>query len=153
MVYENEVNIIYTGGTFDIPHLGHLNFFKQVKRLFPYSTIIVALNTDEFVFKYKGSYPLFTYKERMKFMYLIPEITTIISNDSGEDSKPTILRVNPNVIVIGNDWLSKDYCKQMGFTPEWLREQSISLVYLPYTEGISTTLIKERMNAREHSTD
>lgn len=136
---------VYTGGTFDIPHLGHLNFFKQVKELFPDSWVCVALNTDDFIERFKGKKPLFSYDERYRFIQMIPGVDYVIENKSGEDSKPTILNVQPNVIVIGNDWLEKDYCKQMGFDAQWLREHMISLCYLPYTDGISTTEIKRRL--------
>lgn len=140
---------IYTGGTFDIPHLGHYNFFKQVKELFPDSWLIVALNTDEFIKEFKGSLPLFSYEERERFLKMIPFVDTVIVNTHGADSKPTISMVEPNVIAIGNDWLEKNYCKQMGFDAKWLREKNISLVYLPYTDGISTTEIKKRINQRD----
>ena len=69
-------------------------------------------------------------------------------NFGGADSKPAILSVNPDIIIVGSDWLKKDYCKQMGFTPEWLEDHNIALMYIPYTQNISTTIIKERLNAR-----
>jgi glycerol-3-phosphate cytidylyltransferase len=137
---------IYTGGTFDVPHAGHVNFFRQIKSMWPNCSLIVSLNTDEFVEKYKGSKALFSYDERLKFLYMTGYVDLVISNVGGEDSKPAILSVNPDVIAIGSDWLEKDYCKQMQFDAKWLREHWITLAYLPYTEGISTTLIKERMN-------
>lgn len=139
---------LYTGGTFDIPHLGHYNFFKQCKTLFPDSYLWVSLNTDEFIEEFKGVKPLFSYNERMKFLLNVTYVDFITENSGGADSKPAILRVQPDVIVIGNDWLEKDYCKQMGFDAKWLRDNNISLCYLPYTEGISTSEIKRRINAR-----
>jgi hypothetical protein len=68
-------------------------------------------------------------------------------NNSGEDSKPTILlEPRPDVIAIGSDWASKDYNKQMGFTEEWLDEHGIVLIYVTYTAGISTTDLKRRVS-------
>lgn len=140
---------VYTGGTFDIPHAGHVNFFRQIKTMWPDCSLIVSLNTDEFIYRYKGAYPLFSYEERSRFLYMTGYVDLVIANTGGEDSKPAILSVNPDVIAIGSDWLAKDYCQQMRFDANWLREHYITLAYLPYTEGISTTLIKERIRDAE----
>jgi cytidyltransferase-like protein len=138
--------IVYTGGTFDVPHLGHVNFFNQCKGLFPDSTLIVALNTDDFITKFKGKPPLFSYAERVSFLNLIPVIDSIVPNIGGADSKITIKLYLPDVIAIGNDWLEKDYCAQMNFDAQWLTDNKISLIYIPHTDGISTSLIKERFS-------
>ena len=66
-------------------------------------------------------------------------------NIGGKDSKPAILKVAPKFIVIGSDWAERDYCAQMMFTSQWLYEQEIELVYVPYTEAISTSEIKRRL--------
>lgn len=139
---------IYTGGTFDCPHIGHAIFFRKIRKIFPNDYLVVALNTDEFIEEFKGSKPLYTFDERKELLGLLDEIDAIVPNTDGADSRPTILRTNADVIVIGNDWLEKDYCKQMGFTPQWLRDYNITLCYLPYTDGISTSDIKRRINAR-----
>ena len=60
----------------------------------------------------------------------------------GADSKPAILQVNPDIIAIGSDWLERDYFAQMGFTPDWLVGQGITLMYLAYTDGVSSTQIR-----------
>ena len=69
----------------------------------------------------------------------------VIANSGGADSKPTILQVSPNIVAIGTDWAKKDYYKQMQFTQDWLDEKDISLIYIPYTKGISSTEIKTRL--------
>ena len=72
-------------------------------------------------------------------------VDEVIPNTDGEDSKPAIMSVDPKFLVIGSDWAKKDYYKQMNFTQEWLDENEIVLLYLPYTESISTTKIKEKL--------
>ncbi len=138
---------VYTGGTFDIPHMGHTNFFRHCKMYFPNDKLVVSLNTDEFIMEYKGRPPFFSYAERERLIKLSGYVDMVIKNIGGADSKRTILQVYPRIIIIGMDWLSKDYCKQMGFTPEWLQERGIALMYIPYTEGISTTEINKRLSA------
>lgn len=140
--------ILYTGGTFDILHFGHINFFKKCRNIVgPNGKVVVSLNTDEFVAKYKGKPPLMTFEERKLTIEELDIVDEVIPNTGGEDSKPSILEVKPNIIVIGSDWARKDYYKQMNFTQDWLDEHGIMLCYVPYTKGISTTEIKNRFKS------
>ena len=142
MVMEKE-RILYTGGTFDIFHFGHTNFLKQCSSLC--DKVVVALNTDEFIKEFKGSAPIMNYKERERSLLNCPYVDQVAPNFSGQDSKPTILSVKPDIVAIGDDWAHKDYYKQMQFTQEWLEDNSIVLVYVPYTKEISTSEIKRRI--------
>jgi len=138
--------VLYTGGTFDLFHYGHTNFLRQCSKLA--DKIIVSLNTDEFIQEYKGKTPIMTYSEREQSLMDCKYVHAVVPNSGGADSKPAILSVNPDIIAIGTDWAKKDYYKQMQFTQEWLDDNDILLVYLAYTEGISTTEIKRRINDR-----
>lgn len=136
--------ILYTGGTFDLLHFGHFNFLKKCKSIC--DEVVVSLNTDEFIEQFKGKKPVMSYQEREKSLLYCQYVDKVVPNFSGEDSKPSILSVNPSIIAIGDDWAHKDYYSQMNFTQEWLDEKSIVLVYIPYTKGISTTEIKRRLS-------
>lgn len=137
---EQRAIVGYTGGSFAIPHFGHYNFFRLCKQFCDY--LVVSLNTDQFILDYKGKFPEFSYEKRVEILSKCPYIDEIIPNVGGADSKPAILQVNPDVILIGQDWLEKDYCKQMDFTPQWLTDHNITLIYLPHTDGITATLIR-----------
>jgi len=134
---------IYTGGTFDLFHRGHVNFLKQCREIGDY--VAVSLNTDDFIYRYKGKYPIMNYEERRDVLLGCRYVDEVIPNTDGEDSKPAILTINPKFVIIGSDWAKKDYYGQMNFTQQWLDDNGIILVYLPYTENISTTLIKEKL--------
>lgn len=134
---------LYTGGTFDLFHSGHVNFLYKCSLLA--QEVIVSLNTDEFIKEYKKSSPIYSYKERQALLKACKHVSRVVPNTGGKDSKPSILATKPNIIAIGSDWAKRDYYKQMQFTQEWLDEQKISLVYIPYTEGVSSTSIKNRI--------
>jgi glycerol-3-phosphate cytidylyltransferase len=136
---------VYTGGTFDLFHRGHVNFLRQCKEIGDHVT--VSLNTDEFIYRYKGEYPIISYEERKEVLLSCRYVDRVIPNTEGEDSKPTILDVNPKFIVIGSDWAKKDYYKQMNFTQQWLDDNGYVLIYIPYTDSISTSLIKEKLKS------
>lgn len=133
---------VYTGGTFDLPHKGH---YRLLKRAAEIGRVVVALNTDEFIEKYKGKTPILTYEERKEALLACRWVDEVVPNIGGTDSTISIELVKPDYILIGSDWARRDYYAQMGFTQDWLDARGIGLIYIPYTEGISTTEIKKRM--------
>jgi len=133
---------VYTGGTFDLLHSGHVRFLTECAKL---GKVTVALNTDEFIEQYKGKPPIMNYQERKAVLKGLRAVSQVIPNIGGADSKQAIQLVRPDYLVIGSDWARKDYYAQMGFTQDWLDEQGIILCYVPYTAGISTTQIKARL--------
>jgi len=102
------------------------------------------LNTDEFIERYKGKKPIISYDDRKTVLLACKYVDDVIENINGEDSKPSILSVSPNIIAVGDDWAKKDYYKQMNFTQKWLDENDITLIYIPYKEGISSSDIRKR---------
>tara|TARA_Y100000361_G_C11157578_1_gene345190 strand:- start:369 stop:794 length:426 start_codon:yes stop_codon:yes gene_type:complete len=135
--------ILYTGGTFDIFHYGHMMFLRSCQKIA--SRVVVALNTDEFVQSYKAESTILSYSERYKSIKTFDSSIDVVENVGGYDSKPAILTVSPDIIAIGDDWCKRDYYTQMNFTQEWLDENGILLVYIPYTKNISTSLIKSKI--------
>ena len=134
--------IIYTGGTFDLFHAGHVNLLSKLAKL---GLVVVSLNTDEFIQEYKGKPPVCSYEERKIVLENNKFVYDVIPNTGGADSRPAIEKAKPDIIAIGSDWARKDYYQQMGFTQDWLDERGIILMYVPYTHGISTTDIKKRI--------
>ena len=137
---------LYTGGTFDLFHAGHVEFLKRCKEIA--DTVTVSLNSDQFIEKYKGKPPVMRYSERREGLNACKYVDAVMLNIGGADSKPAIESVKPDIIAIGSDWARKDYHAQMQFDQDWLDERNISLIYIPYTQGISSTDIKARLKKR-----
>jgi cytidyltransferase-like protein len=137
---------VYTGGTFDLFHAGHVNFLKRCHEIAGIAgQVVVSLNTDSFIQEYKTKPPVCNDQERYDVISSCKYVNQVIWNSGGTDSKPAILSVQPDIIAIGSDWALKDYYKQMDFEQSWLDKLNISLIYIPYTQGISSTNIKERL--------
>lgn len=134
--------VVYTGGTFDLLHAGHIAFLRRCAE---FGSVIVSLNTDEFIQAYKGKAPVMTYEERKAVLLGCRYVFDVVPNIGGADSRLAIELVKPDLVVIGSDWAVRDYYAQMNFTQAWLDERGIGLMYLPYTKGISSTQIKERL--------
>jgi glycerol-3-phosphate cytidylyltransferase len=105
-------------------------------------SLIIGVNSDEFVEKYKGKRPLYSYEERCQLLSAMGY--EVVRNDS--KGKDLIHMTQPDILVIGSDWARKDYLTQIGVTQEYLDDYNISLMYVPYTKGISSTDIKKRLN-------
>jgi glycerol-3-phosphate cytidylyltransferase len=133
---------VYTGGTFDLFHSGHVSFLKRCSQI---GSVTVALNTDEFITKYKGKPPVVSYSEREAVLMACRYVDAVVPNTGGKDSTIAIEAVDPDIIIVGSDWARKDYHAQMGFDQDWLDDRFIGLAYIPYTKGISTTDLKKRI--------
>lgn len=136
---------VYTGGTFDLFHAGHVKFLERCRQ---FGKVTVALNTDEFIEAYKGKPPVMSYEERAEVLLACRFVHDVVPNFDGADSRTAIEWVEPDLIVIGSDWAVRDYHAQMGFDQAWLDERGIGLCYLPYTKGVSSTDIKARISRR-----
>jgi glycerol-3-phosphate cytidylyltransferase len=136
------MGLIYTGGNFDLFHAGHAEFLRRCSEL---GSVVVALNTDEFIEEYKGKPPVISYRDRADVLLACRYVDQVVPNIGGPDSRITIETVMPDLVVIGSDWARRDYYTQMAFDQDWLDSRGIGLCYIPYTPGISSTAIKERM--------
>lgn len=136
---------VYTGGSFDLFHAGHVEFLKRCAEL---GSVTVSLNTDEFIIAYKGKGLVMNYEERKSVLESCRYVDRVVPNIGGADSRLAIDLVKPDLIVIGSDWARRDYYKQMQFDQDWLDERGIGLAYIPYTAGISSTDIKARLARR-----
>ena len=138
--------VVYTGGTFDLIHSGHVEFLKACRRLAGNSgRVIVSLNSDAFIEAYKGRRPVMSFDERATVLRELRSVDQVIENWGGADSKQAIEFVAPDYIMIGSDWHERDYFGQMGIDEQWMQENACGVVYYPYTPGVSTTELKSRI--------
>jgi glycerol-3-phosphate cytidylyltransferase len=140
---------VFNGGTYDLLHAGHIFAFRQMRDMAgPDGEVIVSLNTDEFVARFKGHDTIQLLEERLEVLSAIRFIDRVIVNVGDEDSRPVLELVRPDIIAVGHDWWSQDdsrYCQQMGFTPDWLADRGIQLRYMAWMPERSSTAIRQRV--------
>lgn len=124
-------------------HLGHLKMFHWVKDQFGY--VIAAVNTDEFVLRYKGKAPIFNLEHRMGLLKELRCVDEVVVNEGDEDSKLAIMKVRPDVIVNGTDWTVERLKKQMGLSDEFLKAMGIEIAIFPNSDPIRSTGIRGRL--------
>ena len=124
---------VITYGTYDLLHVGHINLLRRAKELGDY--LLVVLSSDEFnALKHKTSYH--SYEDRKIILESIRYVDEVIPEYTWEQKIKDVTDNNIDVFVMGDDWKGqfdflKDYCE---------------VIYLPRTEGISTTKIKNDLN-------
>lgn len=124
---------VLTYGSFDLFHIGHLNFLRHAKELGDY--LVVGVATDEFNL-IKGKISIFSYEERSQIVSSIKYVDEIFPANSWEEKILDIQKHSPNILVASEEWKDKytqlsKYCK---------------VVFLPRTEFISSSQIKEVLN-------
>ena len=129
------MKIIYVVGVYDLFHSGHVKLLERARALG--DKLVVAINGDEMVSKYKRR-PFLSENDRLEVIKACRYVDeAFIINDF--DNKEVILKYGVNTIVHGDDWTGDSYMDQIRLTPEFVEENSIEFVYLPYTKGISTS--------------
>ena len=117
---------VITYGTFDLLHAGHINLLRRAKELGDY--LIVVVSTDEFNWNEKRKKCYFSYEERKKLVEAVRYVDLVIPENNWEQKVSDVQEYHVDTFVMGDDWVGKEYC---------------DVVYLPRTEGISTTKIKQ----------
>jgi glycerol-3-phosphate cytidylyltransferase len=121
---------IITYGTFDLTHIGHINLLRRAKQLGDY--LIVGLSSDSFN-SLKGKQSIFPYEHRKEILESIRFVDLVIPENNWEQKVSDIINYQVDVFVMGNDWAGKF---------DSLKEHC-EVIYLPRTEDISTTEIKQ----------
>ena len=123
---------ILTYGTYDLLHFGHINLLKRAKDLGDY--LVVGLSTDEFN-GLKGKESYFSYEKREYMLESVRYVDEVIKENNWEQKIEDIKKYNIDIFVMGDDWEGKfDYLKEY-----------CEVIYLPRTEGISTTELKANL--------
>lgn len=134
--------IILTYGTFDLFHIGHLNLLQRLKSLGDY--LIVGVSTDEFN-ALKGKKTIIRFEDRLKIVENIKHVDLAIPENTWEQKIQDIKKYDVSIFGMGHDWEGKfddlkEYC---------------DVVYLPRTQGISSTDIKDTLKVldKKHIND
>ncbi len=123
---------VLTYGTFDLLHHGHIRLLKRAKALGDY--LVVAVSTDEFNAG-KGKTSYHDYETRKEILESIRFVDEVIPESSWEQKLDDVKGHGIDIVVMGDDWADSDRFDYL--------EEYCELVFLPRTEGVSTSEIKE----------
>lgn len=125
--------VVLTYGTFDMFHIGHLKLLQRLASLG--DKLIVAVSSDEFN-EIKGKKTIIPYEQRASIVEAIKYVDMVIAENDWKQKVDDIKKYNVDIFAMGHDWENKfdelnEFCE---------------VIYLPRTEGISTTQLKTSLN-------
>lgn len=136
----------YTQGAFDMFHVGHLNLIKAASEMC--DRLIVGVNTDELIEEYKYKKPLIPFEERMAIVEALKAVDAVVTADT-LDKEIMYRKLGFDRIFIGSDWKDSKRWKK---TEECMAKYGVEVIYLQYTDGISSSILREKL-AKDNGND
>lgn len=129
----------YTDGVYDLFHVGHLNMIQTAKSFCEY--LIVGVHGDDVVEGYKHHKPIISEEDRRRIIASVKGVDRAEINRFRDKLKLWEL-YHFDVVFIGDDWKGTERWNNF---EKVLAGYGVDVVYVPYTQGISTTDIKKRI--------
>jgi glycerol-3-phosphate cytidylyltransferase len=124
-----------TYGTYDMFHVGHVNLFRRIRERCDY--LIVAVSSDEFN-AIKGKKSIMSFEDRCLLVRSCRYVDEVIAENTWEQKERDISDHSVDLFVMGGDWEGRfDHLSSL-----------CKVVYLPRTEGISSSQLKETVAAQ-----
>ena len=123
----------YTTGVYDMFHIGHLNVIRRAKEQCDY--LIVGVSTDELVQHEKNKTPVIPYEERAAIVAALKYVDRVVPQPN-KNKMEAWEQLHFQKMFVGSDWKG---------TPQWQEYEKefnplgVEIVYLPHTDGISST--------------
>lgn len=134
----------YTTGVFDMFHIGHLNILKKAKEQCDF--LIVGVSTDELVIEYKHKKPIIPYEERFAIIESIKYVDKVVSQTSMDKLKAwEVLKFD--AVFHGDDWKGSKLYESI---EKDLKNVGCDLVFLPHTDGTSSTMLTQKLEQLEN---
>jgi D-beta-D-heptose 7-phosphate kinase/D-beta-D-heptose 1-phosphate adenosyltransferase len=117
---------VWTNGTFDVLHMGHIKIFQEARKLAgPKGIVVVGTDSDERIRTLKGpTRPINDLFDRVDFLRSIKYIDDIVAFSSEDALIANIKRYSPDIILIGDDYIGKrvvggEFAKQIIYFPRY----------------------------------
>ena len=135
---------VYTVGTFDLLHIGHLDLLEYCATLG--DKFIVGVASDDVVGSYKRNIPIIPLKQRMRMLKALKCVDDVVSYDKLEYVS-NCKEVDTDIFVIGEDWGNKPHNLAV---EKYLKSKGKKIVQVSYNPQTSSTKIKQNVIAQTH---
>lgn len=140
MLEKKKYKIGYTTGVYDMFHIGHLNILKRAKELCDY--LIVGVTTDELCTKRKNKQPIIPQDDRVAIVESIKYVDKVVLQEN-MDKLSAVEKYNVDAVFVGSDWQGT---KSWNEYEKEFKLLGCDVVYLPHTDGISSTILRDKLN-------
>lgn len=136
------MKIGFTDGVYDMFHVGHLNMIRQAKERCDY--LIVGVHADEIVESYKHRKTIINEDDRRTIVEAIRYVDKAVINRT-RDKMELWKLYHFDTIFIGDDWKGTERWNNF---EKILAEVGVTVEYIPYTQGISTTQLRQQLGEK-----
>ena len=133
---------VYTVGTFDLLHIGHLDLLEYCKTLG--DKFVVGVASDEVVASYKRNKPIIPLDQRMRMLKALNCVDDVVSYDELE-YVTQCKAVDADIFVIGEDWGNKPHNIAV---EKYLKSKGAKIIQVSYNPQTSSTKIKQNVLAQ-----
>lgn len=137
---KKKYKIGYTSGVYDMFHIGHLNILYRAKEQCDF--LIVGVTTDDLCFERKHKKPIIAQEDRIAIVRAIRYVDKAIYQEN-MDKAAIIKKYGVDAVFVGSDWKGSPSWKKY---EEDFSELGCDVVYLEHTEGISSTILRDKLN-------
>lgn len=135
----------FTLGCFDILHRGHINLLKNAKEMC--DRLIVGVLADEYLEENK-KYRCFSLQDRIDVLSALKYCDEVVAEDTLE-KVPLWEKYKFDFLFVGTDWQNDERYVRWEKELSEIKGADVEVIYLPYTEGISTSAILENVLINE----
>jgi rfaE bifunctional protein nucleotidyltransferase chain/domain len=131
---------VFTAGTWDLFHVGHLNILRKSKALGDY--LVVGVSTEELVLSYKNKKPIISLEDRIEIIKSCRYVDEVIIQEELLGLN-MLEKIKPDIFTIGSDWKNKTLEGM-----KYMKNNGIKIHYFDYTNSISSTSIIEKIKGK-----
>ena len=128
-----QIKIGYLSGTFDLFHVGHINMLRRAKEYCDY--LVVGVHRDA---SHKGKTTIISFEDRMEVVRNCRFVDSVIPSEREDCDVYLKGIVKYHYLFVGSDYKGT----------ERFNRYEVKIVYFPYTQGVSSTMLREKINSK-----
>ena len=134
--------VVYTVGTFDLLHVGHLALLEYCRTLG--DVVVVGVASDLVVQSYKRNVPVIPADQRVEMLKAL-QCVDVVRTYHELEYVSACKELNVDIFVIGEDWGSKPHNVAV---EDYLKKKGKQIVQVLYDPRTSSTKIKQNVVAQ-----
>lgn len=138
-----KVKIGYLSGTFDLFHVGHLNLLRRAKSHCDY--LIVGVHESG---AWKGKETFISFEDRKAIVHACRYVDKVV--DSTLEDSDAWEELHFDILFVGSDYFETERFRKYEV---FFKDKNVRIMYLPYTQGINSSGIRERICKKANISD
>jgi len=143
---KKKYKIGYLSGTFDLFHIGHLEYLNNAKSYC--EKLVVGVNDDNLVLEYKNRMPIIPCEDRMEIISALKCVDCVLKSFN-RDKIEAYNNIKFDVLFMSEDWKRNSYYNNIESD---MKKLGVEIIWIPYKEGLSSSLIIKKVMENRNKT-